>query len=55
MQLCSSTGSRDGLEYRVAVFENLHALPATKLPPSMLRFKETLNCFLRGTERACRS
>jgi hypothetical protein len=46
-----STGSQDGLEYRFAVFENPRALPATKLPPSMLRFKETLTCFVRGTER----
>jgi hypothetical protein len=48
MQLCSLDRFTGRAQHRVAVFETLHALPATKLPPSMLRFKETLNCFCEG-------
>ena len=40
-----------GLEYEFIVFENTHALPATKLPASMLKFKEVFRCIVRGTER----
>jgi hypothetical protein len=40
-----------GLEYEFVVFENPHALPTTKLPPSMLKFKETFKCIVRETER----
>jgi hypothetical protein len=40
-----------GLEYEFVVFENPHALPTTKLPPSMLKFRETFKCIVRGTER----
>jgi hypothetical protein len=40
-----------GLEYEYIVFENPHALPTTKLPASMLGFRETFKCIVRGTER----
>jgi hypothetical protein len=46
-----STGSRDGLEYRFIVFENHCALPATKLPQSLLKYREPFVCYMRGTER----
>lgn len=40
--LSSLDGSRDRPEYRFAIFVNSQALPATKLPSSMLKFEETL-------------
>jgi hypothetical protein len=39
-----------GLEYEFIVFENTNALPATKLPPSLLAFKEKFRCIVIGTE-----
>ncbi len=46
-----STGSRDGLEYKFIVYENPCALPANKLPPSLLKYNTPFSCFVRGTER----
>jgi hypothetical protein len=45
----SNSPSR-GLEYEFIGFENVHALPATKLPPSLLAFRERFSCIVRGTE-----
>jgi hypothetical protein len=46
-----STGVRDGLEYRLSIYENPYALPATKLPSSLLKQREPFVCYVRGTER----
>jgi hypothetical protein len=46
-----STGARDGLEYRLIVYENHCALPATKLPQSLLQYSKPFVCYVRGTER----
>jgi hypothetical protein len=46
-----STGARDGLEYRLIIYENHCALHATKLPPSLLQYSEPFVCYVRGTER----
>jgi hypothetical protein len=46
-----STGARDGLEYRLIVYENHCALPATKLPPSLLQYQQPFVCYVRGTEQ----
>ena len=40
-----------GLEYEFVVFENPCALVATRLPGSMMKFKETFRCIVKGTER----
>lgn len=45
----SQAASR-GLEYQFVIFENANALPATKLPPSLLKYKEMFTCIVRGTE-----
>jgi hypothetical protein len=45
----SSSPSR-GMEYRFVLFENFCALPATKLPPSLLAHKQEFHCIVRGTE-----
>jgi hypothetical protein len=45
-----STGARDGLEYRLIVYENHCALPATKLPPSLLQYRQPFVCYVKGTE-----
>lgn len=39
-----------GLEYEFVAFQNPHALPSTKLPSSMLAYKEKFTCIVRGTE-----
>ncbi|MGA8740030.1 MAG: hypothetical protein WB561_02460 [Terracidiphilus sp.] len=40
-----------GIEYQFVIYENPHALPATKLPQSLLgQFKETFNCIVKGTD-----
>lgn len=39
-----------GLEYEFIVFENPHALPTTKLPSSMLAYRDKFMCIVRGTE-----
>jgi hypothetical protein len=45
-----STAPSRGLEYKFSVFENPNALPANKLPPSLLQYRQTLNCIVKGTE-----
>ena len=47
-----STGARDGLEYRFIVYENLCALPATKLPPSLLKYNKTFTRYVEGNGAA---
>ncbi len=44
-----------GIEYEFTLFENPFALPATKLPDSLLRFKTTARGMVRGTatSRVC--
>jgi len=40
-----------GIEYQFVIYKNPHALPATKLPQSLLEpFKETFNCIVKGTD-----
>lgn len=39
-----------GIEFQFVVFENAHALPATKLPASMLKYRDMFSCIVRGTE-----
>ena len=40
-----------GIEYQFVIYENPHALPATKLPQSLLeQFKEPFNCIVKGTD-----
>lgn len=39
-----------GIEYQFVVFENTHALPVTKLPASMLKYRDMFSCIVRGTE-----
>jgi hypothetical protein len=40
-----------GIEYQFVIYENPYALPATKLPQSLLEpFKETFNCIVKGTD-----
>jgi hypothetical protein len=46
-----STVPSRGIEYQFVIYENPHALPATKLPQSLLeQFKETFNCIVKGTD-----
>jgi hypothetical protein len=45
-----SNYSVPGMTYEFIVYENHCALPATKLPPSLLKFSEKLSCAVRGTE-----
>ena len=40
-----------GIEYQFVIYENPHALPATKLPQSLVdQFRETFNCIVKGTD-----
>jgi len=39
----------DGIAYDFKLFDNQFALPAIKLPASLLEFKTCLRCFVRGT------
>jgi hypothetical protein len=41
--------SNPGIEYEFTLFENPFALPTTKLPDSLLRFKTTARGMVRGT------
>jgi hypothetical protein len=47
---CESNYSVRGISYEFIVYENHSALPATKLPPSLLKFTERLSCAVRGTQ-----
>jgi hypothetical protein len=46
-----SSAASQGLEYKFVIYENHHALPATKLPQSLLdECKETFTCIVKGTD-----
>ena len=38
-----------GVEYELRLFDNPFALPSTKLPDSLLRFRTKFNCIVRAT------
>ncbi|HWB32935.1 MAG TPA: hypothetical protein VG714_07170 [Acidobacteriaceae bacterium] len=40
----------ESLEYKFVVYENPFALPATKLPPSLLQYRPTITYIVKGTD-----